>query len=166
MTKIFYDTEFLEDGHTIDLISIGMTSENGDELYLISENADWNRIIRHDWLLNNVMPHLNFHPTVVAPRLIIRDKVRNFITSFPEPELWAWYSAYDHVALCQLFRSMNELPEDIPKWTNDLRQEYARLDVDPDEHKFIEDLNKEHHALADARNLKRRYELLIYQGAR
>ena len=27
--KFFYDTEFIEDGHTIDLVSIGIVREDG-----------------------------------------------------------------------------------------------------------------------------------------
>lgn len=32
--KYFIDTEFVDDGHTIDLISIGIVAEDGRELYL------------------------------------------------------------------------------------------------------------------------------------
>lgn len=31
MTRYFYDTEFIEDGHTIDLISIGIVADPGVE---------------------------------------------------------------------------------------------------------------------------------------
>ena len=35
LMRIFYDTEFLEDGKTIDLISIGMVAEDGREYYAV-----------------------------------------------------------------------------------------------------------------------------------
>ena len=54
--RYFYDTEFLEDGRTIDLISIGIVAEDGRELYLVNANAPWSRIRRHDWLMDNVVP--------------------------------------------------------------------------------------------------------------
>ena len=38
--RIFYDTEFLDDGKTIDLISIGMVAEDGRELYAVSSEFD------------------------------------------------------------------------------------------------------------------------------
>ena len=37
-------------------------------------------------------------------------------------ELWAWYAAYDHVALAQLWGAMPALPRAIPRFTKDLRQ--------------------------------------------
>ena len=38
------------------------------------------------------------------------------------PELWAWVAAYDHVALCQLWGDMTELPQSMPRYTRELRQ--------------------------------------------
>ncbi len=37
-------------------------------------------------------------------------------------ELWAWYAAYDHVALAQLWGAMPALPREIPRYTKELRQ--------------------------------------------
>ena len=37
-------------------------------------------------------------------------------------ELWAWYAAYDHVVLAQLWGAMPALPREIPRFTKDLRQ--------------------------------------------
>lgn len=46
----------------------------------------------------------------------------------PSPvELYAWYGAYDHVALCWLFGKMLELPDHMPMFTNDLKQENDRV---------------------------------------
>jgi hypothetical protein len=65
--RIFYDCEFIEDGRTIDLISIGMVREDGEELYLVNEEigehgpnsgALYRKIVRHDFLMRNVVPHL------------------------------------------------------------------------------------------------------------
>ena len=35
-TRYFIDTEFMEDGHTIELISIGICCEDGREFYAVS----------------------------------------------------------------------------------------------------------------------------------
>ena len=41
MTKVFYDTEFLEDGSTVKLISIGMVRDSdGAEYYAVSEATE------------------------------------------------------------------------------------------------------------------------------
>ena len=53
-------------------------------------------------------------------------EVRCFILAAPDPELWAWCGAYDHVALCQLWGRMIDLPKGVPMWTNDLKQEAER----------------------------------------
>jgi len=60
--RIFYDTEFIENGKTIDLISIGIVTEDGREYYAVnsgieSGDALHERISAHDWLMRNVVPH-------------------------------------------------------------------------------------------------------------
>jgi hypothetical protein len=58
----FYDLEFLEDGTTIDLISIGIVSMDGGEYYAV--NSDINTpmmqhwIGTHDFLAKHVVKHL------------------------------------------------------------------------------------------------------------
>mgnify|MGYP003291323402 CR=1 FL=1 len=44
-----------------------------------------------------------------------------------ELELWAWYAAYDHVALAQIWGRMPDLPREIPRFTKDLRQRWDDL---------------------------------------
>lgn len=38
--NIYYDTEFIENGTTIELLSIGMVRENGQEYYGIVNNEN------------------------------------------------------------------------------------------------------------------------------
>lgn len=178
--KLFYDCEFLEDGHTVELISIGMVAEDGRELYAVNEGIEqdplYSRICKHQWLMENVVPHLplstgstgtqkghgrlttsssycgffnlDMASNIVMPRRMIRNAVRNFIQATPDPELWAWYAAYDHVALCQLWGPMAHLPKGVPMFTCDLKQEAMRLG-NPEMPKQAEG---EHNALADARH--------------
>lgn len=189
--KIWYDTEFLEDGKTIELISIGMVAEDGREYYAVNSEAPIEAIKQLNtptkvWLVRNVLPSLplvnrtgldayleqpqNSYPkptlnlvgldttdTRVKPRWVIANEVRDFIRSVSPAELWAWYAAYDHVALAQLWGPMIRLPEGVPMWTNDLRQEVARLD-NPE----LPAMNRgdEHNALDDARELRARDEWL------
>lgn len=166
--KIYYDTEFLEDGETIELISIGMVAEDGRELYAIDADMPFKRVIADEWLRKNVVPSLptteprqfrdglpphgeldHSHPDV-RPRYQIARMVREFIQATPDVELWAWYSAYDHVVLCQLWGRMIDLPDGVPMWTNDLRQEAARFGDPP----LPEQAEGLHNALADARHCK------------
>lgn len=167
MTAVYYDTEFIEDGRTIDLISIGMVREDGGELYFINDDAGvMRRAVEHDWLRENVLPSLPVtckrhplswnwdrkHPDYprVVPRKIIRAAVAGFIRAVPDPQLWADYGAYDHVVLAQLFGRMIDLPQGVPMWTNDLRQEWTRLGCPS----LPAQESGEHNALADARNVQ------------
>lgn len=151
----WYDCEFLENGSTIDLISIGIVAEDGREYYAVSRDANWTNIMADKWLMANVVPSL---PPASDPawkhREQIAAEVLEFLTFDKKPKLWAWYSAYDHVVLCQLWGKMIDLPEGIPMFTHDLRAmmgtgQAMKLPKQPDGH---------HNALADARHLRTRYE--------
>ena len=189
--KIFYDTEFIEDGRSIDLISIGLVADDGREYYAVASDAPWDQIRKHDWLVRNVVPslpvtgrtsldaylknHPNHYPrpgiefvgpdladSRVKPRQVIANEVRDFILAEPDPQLWAWYAAYDHVVLCQLWGSMIRLPKGVPMWTNDLKQECVRLG-DP-QIPVLEQAEGEHNALADARHNRVISEFLAGHG--
>lgn len=170
--KIFYDCEFLENGRTIDLISIGMVREDGEELYCVNRTMPWPSIMRHPWLRENVVPHLpaiqrggeggalqlDLRHRDVYPRRAIAELVHSMlITGGGKPELWADYGAYDHVCLAQLFGTMMELPRDVPMFTRDIQQEIARLG-DPE---IPAQAPGEHHALADARHVRDVSEFLV-----
>lgn len=167
-----YDTEFLEDGQTIELISIGIVCDDGREYYAVNSDADWKRIEKDDWLMTNVVPHLpmrrdekphkfenriwiwglDMSSTLIKPKWVIANEVREFILESPKhgdtPFLWAYYGAYDHVALAQLFGKMIHLPKGIPMWTHDLMQLMESM---PGTWKPPGRGSDEHDALADAR---------------
>jgi hypothetical protein len=120
--RYFYDTEFIEDGVTIDLVSIGVADEDGREFYAVSTEFNPDKAI--PWVRRNVLDKL---PGPAHPAWRSREKIREDLLAFlTEPgediELWAWYAAYDHVALCQLWGAMPALPRPIPRFTKDLRQ--------------------------------------------
>lgn len=152
--RIYYDTEFHEDGQRIELLSIGMVRQDGQRLYrVISDHGAISRAVNHDWLRENVVRHLpvtirDRGPEVfgyrwswawdyehsdyefVYSRAEVADHVRDFVLGSADPELWAWYGAYDHVAICQLFGRMIDLPDGFPMFTCDIRQEAARTCCD------------------------------------
>lgn len=51
--KYFLDCEFIEDGKTIDLISIGLVSEDGQEFYAVNRECDFRQA--SDWVVDNVL---------------------------------------------------------------------------------------------------------------
>lgn len=159
--KVWYDTEFLEDGKTIDLISIGMVAEDGREYYAISKEADWSRIREDDWLVANVLTSLPVemaHPDFKTREQIAMEVFEFLTAGKSEPELWHWYGAYDHVALCQLWGKMIDLPNGIPMFSNDLRSVVGQAKDKRLRFNLPKQEDGHHNALADARHLKVRYE--------
>jgi hypothetical protein len=166
MTALDYDLEFLEDGRHIELISIGMVCDDGREYYAVNRDMPKRKIRKHQWLMDNVVPHLprahgdernyqigwlfNPYDRVVKRRPQIADEVRAFIQATPDVELWADYGAYDHVALAQLWGPMIALPDGVPMFTHDIQQEARRLGISWDD--LPKQESGEHNALADARH--------------
>lgn len=150
--RIWFDTEFIEDGRTIDLISIGMVREDGHYLYLENNECDHDRA--SDWVRANVLPHLEGGIAMMS-RAPIAAVVRNFVGE--KPEFWGYYADYDWVVLCQLFGTMMDLPKGWPMYCRDIKQLCDSLG-DP---KLPEQGKGEHHALADALWNKSAYEFLM-----
>jgi 3'-5' exoribonuclease Rv2179c-like domain len=172
--KYWYDTEFIEDGKTIDLISIGMVREDGRELYAIS--TEFNPKKANDWVKQNVLVHLppqDVNPFYDSPRLLeesrawkspaqIRESLLALVGNDSKPEFWGYYSAYDHVALCQLFGTMMDLPKGWPFYTRDIKQWCDELG-NP---RLPEQGKNEHHALADARWNREAWQFLLHLSLR
>ena len=139
--RFWFDTEFIEDGRTIDLISIGIVSEDGREYYAVSR--EFNPKKAGDWVRDNVLSKLGDVPR--KKRREIRDEVRQFLGS--HPEVWGYYCDYDWVVLCQLFGRMVDLPEDWPKFCLDIKQ----LCIQKGDPVLPNQDEGEHNALSDAR---------------
>ena len=152
--RYWYDTEFLDTGNQVHLISIGITAEDGRELHLINSEAPWSLIVENPWLMANVVPYLDMIPEAWRMREDMREEVIEFLKSpvhSGDTELWAWYGAYDHVLLMQLVAPSGKFidcPKHIPHWTNDIRQKQHEMGdiVLPPQ------TNGQHNALEDARH--------------
>jgi hypothetical protein len=151
--RYFYDCEFIEDGLTVDLVSIGVVDEHGREFYAVSTEFDDSRAV--PWVRRNVLDKLP-SPSDQAwrSRERIRDDLYEFLVaplragSGGTLELWAWYAAYDHVVLAQLWGAMPALPRAIPRFTKELRQLWDDLGKPPLPAAGAD----QHDALADARH--------------
>jgi hypothetical protein len=146
--RYFYDCEFIEDGATIELVSIGVVDEQGREYYAVSTEFDPERAGR--WVRSNVLPKL---PSPADPawrsRAGIRESLLDFLTAPGDGvELWAWFAAYDHVALAQLWGAMPALPRALPRFTRELRQRWE----DAGKPALPAPPSDAHDALADARH--------------
>ena len=179
--RFFYDCEFIEDGRTIDLVSIGVVAEDGREFYAISTEFDPARA--NEWVRHNVLDQL---PGPASPswrsRAAIRDGLLQFLTgpgptgpvrtgsgptgtvltgpsptgNGPRVELWAWMAAYDHVCLAQIWGDMRALPRPIPRFTHDLRQRWEDAGAPP----LPPVPADQHDALADARHNLARWQAI------
>lgn len=150
--KIWFDTEFIEDGKTIDLISIGMIREDGKKLYLENSECDYSKASQ--WVRDNVLNKLPLYQ-VKYTRKWIAESIKEF--SGEKPEFWAYYADYDWVVLCQLFRTMMNLPQGWPMYCRDVKQ-LCDLVGNPKLPK--QNKEDEHHALNDAKWTKDAYEFL------
>lgn len=162
--RYFFDTEFIEDGKTIDLISIGLVAEDGRELYLLNYDCDYDKA--SNWVKKNVLAHL---PPLPLPQLhasakafkaseagrqgwrnkgAIADEIKAFCDpeKYGKPEFWAYYADYDWVVFCQLFGTMMDLPEGFPMYCRDLKQFMDERSLS-----YPAQSSEEHHALNDAR---------------
>ena len=174
--RVFYDCEFLEDYRQIDLISIGMVRDDGKEFYAVSKEFNTLAVANHNWLMENVMTSIaheevTSHITgtgqpikdliITDPNAMTRREIRAGILAFVAdiwPEFWAWYGAYDHVGLCQLFGPMINLPAGFPMFTNDIKQLVKQTKVTKEEMPVQPE--GKHNALEDARFNIVRYNFL------
>ena len=154
--RFFFDTEFIEDGRTIDLVSIGVVDERGREFYAVSTEFDPGRA--GPWVRDNVLDKLPSPASQAwCDRATIRDRLLEFLRHDRERvELWAWFAAYDHVALAQLWGDMPALPRELPRFTRELRQRWedvGRPTLPPPP-------SDAHDALADARHNLARWRVI------
>ena len=166
--KIFFDTEFNENGETIDLISFGAVREDGEELYLINKDMDVSSSFLNDWVRENVLKGIYNEMLHRETRVMsgwkfyrndfwfllqecgntkkeIAEKIVKFAGD--EPEFYAYFAYYDWVVLCQIFGTMMDLPTGWPMYCRDLKQTADELSFDTS---TIHNLD-EHNPLSDAR---------------
>lgn len=163
--KYFLDTEFIEDGKTIDLISIGIVAEDGREYYAVSTEFDPSKASK--WVLENVLAPMGISKKgwIATPDLLspvqkthwsaqrslkqIGEEILTFLDPLThgKPEFWGYYSDYDWVVFCQIWGTMMDLPPGFPMYCCDLKQWSDQLGASslPDQN------DAEHNALNDAR---------------
>lgn len=154
--RYFYDCEFIEDGRTIELVSIGVVDSGGREFYAVSTEFDPDSA--SPWVRRNVLGKL---PSPGDQAWRSRGRIRADLYEFlreprAEIELWAWYASYDHVVLAQLWGTMPELPRAMPRCTNELRTLWALAGCP----ELPEPPADQHDALSDARHNLARWAVI------
>jgi len=152
--KYFLDTEFIERGmeHPIELISIGIVSEDGREFYAVGDW--WVYAHANDWVQKNVIAHLGNHAQ--SSRTDMVEGIRDFIGA-DKPEFWGYYADYDWVVFAQLFGTMLDLPNGWPMYCRDIKQLCDSLGNPP----LPKQGATEHNAINDAYWNKLAYEFLL-----
>jgi hypothetical protein len=153
--RYYLDTEFIEDGQTIELISLGIVCDDGREYYAEVDEVPWEKA--DQWVLDNVKPHLMGGECIRSRQQIAEDVVRFVSQGKGQPQFWGYYADYDWVVLCRLYGRMIDLPSGWPMYCMDLIQ----LAVESGDPKLPGQRGVEHHALADARWNRHIHQFLL-----
>lgn len=141
--RLWFDTEFHDDGERVELISLGIVTSDGREYY--AENAEYDRSRAHSWLQLNVLPLLR--PGTERSRAQIAADLRALVGR-AAPEFWAWFGEYDWIVLRQLFGDLTAWPAGWPLSHMNLEQWRLHLGAPA----LVQPPHAElHYALADAR---------------
>lgn len=161
--KWYLDTEFNEDGKTIELISLALVSEFGHEYY--AHSADYDPEACNDWVKANVLPHVASVPRI--PRSQIASEVQLTLLGTTEqtakPELWGYFADYDWVVFCWLYGRMVDLPKGLPYYCRDLKQLMDERGWKKDQ--LPPQAGQAHNALADARWIRDAHSRIIHHVA-
>jgi len=130
---------------TIDLISIGIVTDDNREYYALNKDCDLKEICKDKWLRENVLMPIWKENTIFKEEqneldfnyknlLYIFNKygktkkeiVKDIIAfvNIKEPVVFfGYYADYDWVVFCQLFGRMMDLPKGFPMYCVDLKQQ-------------------------------------------
>lgn len=153
MIKIFFDTEFIDTGKEVHLLSIGLVREDNATYY--AEPAETDRSLSEEWVQKNVLPYMK---GPVKPRAVIAQEIVEF-AGF-RPQFWAYFGAYDWLCLCQLYGRMLDVPvkEQWPHYVMDVQ--VMRTLIHP-QMPLPKHTGNHHNALDDAIWTKHCYEYLM-----
>lgn len=158
--RYFLDCEFIEDGTTIDLISIGIVAEDGREYYACNTQCSFWKASRR--VIDNVLNGLPIKSSEFwKPKYEIVNDILKFcdLEQYGKPEFWGEWASYDWVAFCQLFGTMMDLPDGYPMRINDVIQ-YAEMIGFLNHPRWPQSLETEgyHNALLGARTVHTRWK--------
>jgi len=126
--------------HYIDLISVGIVSNDGREYSAISKEYSYERC--NDWVKKNVIKPLywktvsgdqrnrwqeeNFHQQFGMTNKEIATEIEAYISVSDRfdgtPVFYGYFADYDWVLLCSLYGTMMNLPPGWPMYCRDLKQ--------------------------------------------
>jgi|SRR6185503_2139643 len=143
--KIFLDTEFIDTGSELILVSIGLERDDGARYY--AEPREANLSQASDWVHDHVIVYTDSwidamkiedvdlaHKRwleVTTPRAQIASEIVAFVGE--EPTFYAYYDHYDWVLLSQIYGPLTERPDGWPMRCIDLADRAWLVGLDPEE---------------------------------
>ena len=149
--KYWFDTEYIDRHRTLQLVSIGIVTEDGREYYAESNEVDWS--IASQWTLQHVRPQLDGDGMSLDR---ISYGIRGLTEHDENPVFWGYFPAYDWVLFASLFGGLNDLPFHFPHRCLDIKQWAIELG-DPE---LPHQQAGRHNALQDARWTRECWEFL------
>lgn len=179
--KYFLDTEFIEGFHKplfgkrrhfVDLVSVGIVSENGQRYYAVSN--DFSARDANEWVKKNVLSKLTLSipgspAAIFKSNAQIAEEIKAFIYKTSEIhnpasignweevkhyfpiDFYGYYADYDWVLFCSLFGTMMDLPRGFPMYCRDLKQMMDEKKLGEEWKRAVcPDPRDEHNALVDA----------------
>lgn len=171
--RYFIDTEFQQYpvGFTmkIELISIGMVSEDNHDFYAVNEGFNIDVAYQNDFLKTNVLNTIEYQvdddidlgfnilltDLDAMPPSEIRQGILDLTAGDTYVEFWADYGAFDYVILSQLFGGFADWPSHFPMYINDIRQIIELNDLWVPPQTF-----GQHNAMSDARAVMKTYNYI------
>lgn len=182
---VFFDTEFTGLHKNTTLISIGLVSEYGDELYL--EFNDYDRDQCDEWVTHNVLDNTISEGDKDVLSIVSNEQDYHFCENKEEAKqiLESWFKQfnqvqlvsdcchYDMVLLIDIFGTAFDLPSNVSPVCYDINQDIAAYEgcsckeaFDIGRESFIKSygnpiVGDKHNSLYDARVIKEIYRIIL-----
>jgi len=125
--RVYYDTEFIESGKSLQFVSLGAQDENGRIFY--AESNEFDSSLAVPWVKNNVLNQLGTIQS--SSNAEIASNFENWIneTRHDRLELWSYFGAWDLCVLFSLYGGFLNIPSGWPQNNFDIVQESIRLGI-------------------------------------
>lgn len=162
----FFDTEFIDLGNRVELVSIGIVREDGRTFY--AESTCYDKREADEWLHKNVFDKLYLHKTLklnskaVNPQLMatevfgdlafIESEILEWFGSDENIRMYAYYASHDWTAFCSIFGRMMNVPSKFGMYPTCLKNlmDFKGLTTEWKQ-ATVPDPTGEHNALVDAK---------------
>ena len=145
--RIYIDTEFIQYGQGIELVSLALVKPTGEYYYAIS--SEFRAELASEWVQTNVLALLekDFPRKSLAQ---IATEI-SFFVGKQVGEFWGYFVTCDWYLMLQLYGGLPALPYNLPTYCRELRQELDRVRTKlPKDTLTLPPRATQHHALADA----------------